>query len=960
MNSDLHQKPINPIVKTDADRRTENAKWVSLALIVVLLPLNITYITLFESLSQNWQFDLVFVITFFVNILALISFQFARRDRTATGILVLVGAISLALPIYSAAIKDLGVILAISGVAVISLITGLTLNERHAGWAISSGAISATIAVLIDVYSRTIRIDLPILQTLLPAIAATATLTYSILIARNFSSYALRSKLVIAFVAVATIALGTLAIITASTNRTRTLQTVGQSLTAETASRAIAVGETLSKELQSLQAFSLNKTIQDRTEAASASYAETSPTTIEAEINRLDEQWRVAHSADNNNDPLVRKVLNDPISSELNEYRLAFPENAEVFITDRYGANVGSTNRTSDFFQGDEEWWQAAYNNGRGAVFIGEPAYDESIDNYASIIAIPIYAHATQEVVGVIRTTLELGALTSILDIVNVGKTGRIELYVSNGLKLSAAGGELTPGEPNALALSSNTPTYIEGEYEGIPSLISRAPVTALDSNKSAIINQLNWSLVARQDLSESLTLVREQTQATTLISLLLLGLAAASAFFASQILAKPIQNLTSITEKIAAGELDTRAVITTQDEVGLLANSFNQMADKLQESLSGLEIRVAERTADLEIARIQSEKRASQLVSIGEITKLINREQQQLDSLLPLITRLVSERFGFYHTGIFLVDETKQYAVLKAANSEGGRNMLKRGHKLEVGASGIVGYVTKNGTSRIALDVGLDAVYFDNPDLSGTRSEMALPLKIRDNIIGALDVQSENPGAFTDEDANILSILADQIAIAIENARLLESAEQSLSELKTLYGERLQEGWLAFSHDEALVGYQHSLSGSVQLTNPVITDEIQQTMNRGDLLVFHADGKTEEPVIVVPIKLRGQIIGVMRIKAPNKDRQWSANEVNLTEAVSERLSLALENARLIQESQRQAIKEQTISEITGKIGSSINLQNVLQTAVEELGRSIPGSEVIIKFQSDHADDGNE
>jgi GAF domain-containing protein len=139
-----------------------------------------------------------------------------------------------------------------------------------------------------------------------------------------------------------------------------------------------------------------------------------------------------------------------------------------------------------------------------------------------------------------------------------------------------------------------------------------------------------------------------------------------------------------------------------------------------------------------------------------------------------------------------------------------------------------------------------------------------------------------------------------------------------------------------------------------------VITDEIQQTMNRGDLLVFHADGKTEEPVIVVPIKLRGQIIGVMRIKAPNKDRQWSANEVNLTEAVSERLSLALENARLIQESQRQAIKEQTISEITGKIGSSINLQNVLQTAVEELGRSIPGSEVIIKFQSDHADDGSE
>lgn len=277
---------------------------------------------------------------------------------------------------------------------------------------------------------------------------------------------------------------------------------------------------------------------------------------------------------------------------------------------------------------------------------------------------------------------------------------------------------------------------------------------------------------------------------------------------------------------------------------------------------------------------------------------------------------------------------------------------MLARGHRLEVGGSGIVGYVAKYGLPRISLDVGQDAVYFNNPDLPTTRSEMALPLKIRDEIVGVLDVQSEQSGAFTENDTNTLNILADQIAIALENARLFTQTQQALDEAQALYQKNVQEGWLTFSREEDLIGYHQSMIGGKKLTAPVESDEITQAMNRGTLLMFNADGVTRESSIVVPIKLRGQVIGAMNIKAPNKDRQWTSDEVDLVEAISERLSLALENARLIQESQRQVIKEQTISEVTGKIGASINMKNVLQTAVEELGRAMPGSEVMIKFQS--------
>jgi len=229
----------------------------------------------------------------------------------------------------------------------------------------------------------------------------------------------------------------------------------------------------------------------------------------------------------------------------------------------------------------------------------------------------------------------------------------------------------------------------------------------------------------------------------------------------------------------------------------------------------------------------------------------------------------------------------------------------------------------------------------------------MALPLKVRDQTIGVLDVQSEKPGAFTENDANTLGILADQIAIALENARLFTQTQQALNEAQALYSQNSQAGWLTFSREEASIGYHQTLKGGRKLITPIETDEIRQAMNRGNVLVFNADGIAKEPSIVVPIKLRGQVIGALNIKAPSKDRRWSDDEVNLAEAISERLSLALENARLIQESQRQVIKEQTISEVTGKIGASINLKNVLQTAVEELGRAMPGSDVMIQFKSD-------
>lgn len=202
---------------------------------------------------------------------------------------------------------------------------------------------------------------------------------------------------------------------------------------------------------------------------------------------------------------------------------------------------------------------------------------------------------------------------------------------------------------------------------------------------------------------------------------------------------------------------------------------------EELQAFSEGLEKLVQDRTTELDLARVLSERRAKQFESISQVTRTIS-STRDLDSLLAQITAVINREFGFYHVGIFL-DTAKEYAVLSASNSEGGQRMLERSHRLKIGETGMVGYVTSTGKPRIALDTGTDAVFFNNPDLPETRSEIALPLRVGEEIIGALDVQSIEANAFKQEDINILSTLADQVSIAIQNARQYEETRRALVE---------------------------------------------------------------------------------------------------------------------------------------------------------------------------------
>jgi len=322
----------------------------------------------------------------------------------------------------------------------------------------------------------------------------------------------------------------------------------------------------------------------------------------------------------------------------------------------------------------------------------------------------------------------------------------------------------------------------------------------------------------------------------------------------------------------------------------------------------------------------------------------------RDMDKLLAQITTVISREFGFYHTGVFLLDVAREYAVLAAANSEGGQTMLARGHRLKVGEVGIVGHATGTGKPRVALDTGTDAVFFNNPDLPDTRSEIALPLRVENEIIGALDVQSTEPNAFDQEDINILSTLADQVAIAIQNARQYEETRKALAESESLSKQFVQTGWGQFTRTRKIEGVRHTGARATLLHRKNGKGKDETLSNREQFRM--RGGGT---VLSLPVKLRGEVIGSVDIRSP-ENRQWDQDELDIVTAIIERSAIAMENARLLAESQKLAAKEHTIGEISAKISAQTDVDELLKTTAQELGRTLPGMEIAIQLRKDETE----
>ena len=378
-------------------------------------------------------------------------------------------------------------------------------------------------------------------------------------------------------------------------------------------------------------------------------------------------------------------------------------------------------------------------------------------------------------------------------------------------------------------------------------------------------------------------------------------------------------------------GALIVLAVYFLKREFNTVLRQVRGIFQALQAEQAQLEKRVAERTSDLLKANQKTEEQASRLRTVAEVARSAGATLEQ-DRLMDSLTNLISQQLGYYHIGIFLLDERREYAILSAANSDEGTRMLARGHRLQVGQQGIVGYVTSSGRPRIALDVGTDAVFFNNPELPQTRSEMCLPLKAKDAVMGALDIQSTEANAFSEEDYSVLSILADQVAIAIQNARSNEESKRALQEAEIASSQLTGRVWKDYTSELNTKGY--SFRG-------IKAEPINSKSN----------GAEANGILHLPIRLRGQVIGDLKLNRTSEGHSWTDDELAMAQATADRVALALESARLLEDSLKRANKERVIGEISAHISSTPGIESILRLAAQELGRVISGSEVTIQLE---------
>jgi len=592
------------------------------------------------------------------------------------------------------------------------------------------------------------------------------------------------------------------------------------------------------------------------------------------------------------------------------------------------------------------------------------PYQDAALNGLVITSSIPVYDDSN-EFRGVAAIDILLNTITQQVSNIAIGKTGYGFLIDKEGRVIAMPGTgyadfnltteEMLSGDIEKLYLRDRVPPEVfevltkmmsgqtgigQVTLNGVNRYIAYQAIPFIEYSLGIVISEDEML----QDFVHTTETVEKEARNTLFsavgISLSLLALAGLAAYGIGNSITAPLGKLTKAAEEVAAGNLDTRTDIDTNDEVGLLASTLNSITSTTQELIATLEERVEERAKIIEL-------RASQIQAVAEIGKSV-AAQRDLEELLDRASHLISNRFSFYHVGIFLLDTQGEYAILRASNSSGGAKMLERGHKLRVGVEGIVGTVAGTGEARVALDVGKDAAFFDNPDLPDTRSEMALPLIAGGEILGVLDIQSVQANIFSEEDIPTLQLLADQLAIAVQNAHLLRNSQEALMLARKVTGEVSQQSWKTLLQNVGGVGYVSLLGGELVPTTKGVDTHLEQTLRNGES-VLSDDQKT----LSMPISVRGQIIAMMRLVKSSDSETWKPDEVEDVEQLSNQISNALDSARLYSVVQRSAARAQAIGEITSNIGSSTDMETILRTAVTELGRQISDAKIAVELSTE-------
>lgn len=848
---------------------------------------------------------------------SIVSALLSRYGLPRWGMRLLILALLVVMPITSMLVAGAGVVLGLAAIIVPTATAALTLGPRQTRWTIMASFISGVFTLLVDLYWPINRIDLPLVfqRIFLPLLALAVIAICGLVVALRFPKYTLRTKLLIAFVGVALVPLGLLAYLNNLSAQTTLTAAANRSL-------ATAATQTAS----ALDAFFLEASSVVRTEARH---------TVLREYLSLPPEQRTSSDAEQQLQALLTIFVQKGTPPEV--HLLSY------MLVDRTGRVVGATS-PEDLGQD-----KSSYDYFTVAFALAQP-YISPLDFSASAVkGSMFFSYAVRdfssEPIGVLVAQYDSEVLQLVVAAKNnlAGPQSYAMLLDENHLRLAhgmhpelvyRSVVPLARSRLEALWTANRLPVPPEKVLStNLPNLEQQLtladtragdapPYTFTDVNTAtgvadqvAIVKMKTrpWSVLFAQPQRVFLASAAEQSRNTVLLGVLITGLVALTAIGMSQYLTGPITRLTSLASKVGAGDLTAQAKVESDDEIGQLADTFNGMTARLQQTLRGLEERVAERTAQLQAA--------------AEISRAASA-MRDLNQLLRLALELIRERFGFYHASIFLMDEAGEFAVLRESTGEVGAQLRAKGHRLSVGSHSLVGWVTQNRRPRVALDVADDPFHFRNPLLPDTRSELCIPLIAGDQLLGVLDVQSTEINAFTENMVQVLQTLADQLSIAIQNADLFQRTQTSLQEVSTLYQQVTSTAWRTLLRNEPR--------------------ELTYDLEPGAGAQPAAD-QSSTP-LTIPLRMGEEILGTIELHGWRTSAIGPEEQVIL-DTIATQISVALESAALFQDAQRRRNREQLINEITYRMRATLDPAAIVQSGIRELGRALGATEVVVKLQ---------
>ncbi|GAB4494630.1 MAG: hypothetical protein OHK0052_00130 [Anaerolineales bacterium] len=610
-----------------------------------------------------------------------------------------------------------------------------------------------------------------------------------------------------------------------------------------------------------------------------------------------------------------------------------FPHLYLVSTTDLQGQNIARSDELPLTNYSDRTWFQSALF---GSELSFQTLGGRSSGSPALVVSTPIRGEQGN-VVGVGMFATELTDLAAQIRQIQFGELG--EAYIVDAANQLLAHPTMS-GSGQLLNFGNQPP--VQALRNGTTGLFSYIDDQGISWRCVLVPLEHNWGLVVQQpdeDIAISLSDFRRTAVAMSVLSVAIIIVLVGSTI--RQTL-KPIESMTQAAQRMARGDLSQQIVtLQSKDEFSDMASALNQMQQQLREVITSLEQRVEARTAELN-------RRTAYLEGSALIGRAVNNILDP-DELVRQVVGLIRETFDLYYVGLFLVDENNEWAVLRAGTGEAGKAMLERNHRLKIGPASMIGWCISNGRERVALRAETDIVRAANPDLPLTRSEGALPLRSRGIVIGALTVQSVEPNAFTPEIIQTLQNMADQVASAIENARLYTRSQQALEAAQRAIGDVAISNWQKLLKMQSATDLR-STSIGLNPAQLAWSEQHQQALTQNKILRAAEPDEYSRYAVWIPIRSGAVGLGVMTAYKTAAEGTWSDAEVTLLQTIIEQSSVALESARVFEETRRRAERDRLTSRITTSFRETLDVETVLRTAAQEVRQALGLPEVVIRL----------